>query len=444
MGIILNKFVSTYTVYNLASDVQKKIHGGTINNLQSSLDEGRRNMIGNIKPPEMIRSAYLEDAVYDKVNRYALPSDLKYDNIIEIKKLSSYKNVDTLEHPLEVVYRRHFDQKSRNAANVFAISNENGVKYGMLSRPKGLKECQNRLLNAANSLSANGTWNVGGNVENLKLDRLNHITKNASLKFDINNSSTTGFINNFSMTPVDILEFLNTGAAFDWVNIPLPKQMISVEIILGSNQTNLTTDYYHATVTSPHDNNVFITNWNLLKWMLNNLSSVGNPNPKSIGYIQLNFTTTGVAIPNCNIDAFVVRKGVVYNVLYNSQFCLIDSVTGAWKQFTTSNSDIITAEEDTYEILMLETALVEQEYLYANNFGAQTDVTMIQSKLFDKYSQYKLNHTDEAISPEEWSYVGGDIYQGYTSDALDNFANSDGDNSEGITQNVDQNNNFCC
>ncbi len=432
--------MSRYTVYNLAVDVQKKIHGGTINDLTTSLDEGRRNMIKNIKPPEMIRSAYMEQAVYDQVNRYAIPEDLKYDNIIEIKKISSYRNVDTLEHPLEVVFRRQFDQHRRNARNVISIANENGVKYALLSHPKGLKECQHLTLNEGNSLNKNGTWNVGGNVGNLRLDTLNYVTKKASLKFDINDSGTTGFINNFSMEAVDISEYLNKGAEFSWINIPIPLNMVSIQLTMGSSSSDLTTDYYTASVNQPHDNNQFISGWNLLKYMLNNLTSVGNPNPKAITYIQLNFTTTGKKIPNCNIDSFVVRKGVVYDLLYNSQYCLIDSVTGAWKQFTTSNSDIIASEEDTYQILMLETALVEQEYLYANNFGADTDVTAIKAKLFDAYTQYRLNHTDEMIVPEEWSYVGGDMYQGYTSDALDDFNNGDGDNFGDVSDRVNENN----
>lgn len=432
--------MSQYTVYNLAKDVQKKIHGGTINDLETSLDEGRRNMIKNIKPPEMVRSAYMEQAVYDQVEKYAIPEDLKYDNVIEIKKLSSYRNVDTLEHPLEIVFRRQFDQKRRGARNVLAIANENGVKYALLSHPKGLKECQHLTLNEANSLNNNGSWNVGGNVGNLRLDALNYVTKRASIAFDINDSSTTGFINNFSMKAVDISDYLNKGAEFSWINIPLPLDMISVQLIMGSNSADLTTDYYTATVNQPHDNNQFTTGWNLLKYMLNNLSSVGNPNPKAITYIQLNFTTTGQPIPDCNIDSFMVRKGVVYSLLYNSQYCLIDSVTGAWKQFSTSNSDKIAAEEDTYQILMLETALVEQEYLYANNFGADTDVVGIRSKLFDAYAQYRLNHTDEMITPEEWSYVGGDIYQGYTSDAMDDWNNGDGDNNGDASSRIGENN----
>lgn len=412
--------MAQYTVYNLEVDVTKKIHGGGINDLTSSLDEGRRNMIGNIKPPEMVRSAYMEQALYDQVNKYAIAEDLKYDNIVEVKMLSAYRNVDTMQHPLELVYRRQFDQKRRNARNVINITNENGVKYAQIYHPKGLRECQHLCVNSFDSLTQNGSWNVGGNIGNLRLDQLNHITGHASLAFDINNSSATGFIENFTMQAVDISSYLNIGAAFSWLSFPIPLSIVSVKLTMGSNTTDLTTDFYTSTVNQPHDNNQFINGWNLLKFMLNNLQSTGNPNPTAIVYIRFDITSDGLQnIPNCNIDTLAVRKGVVYYYLYNSQYCLIDPVTRAWKQFTTSNSDILPLEEDTYQILMLETALVEQEYLYANNFGASTDVSEIKSQLFDKYAQYKLNHTDEAMATTEDTYVFGDFMNGYSADQMD-------------------------
>ena len=57
--------------------------------------------------------------------------------------------------------------------------------FHLLRGNKGLHECKNFVINAANSLNSNGTWNVGGNVQNLRLDDLNHITRGGSIKFDI-------------------------------------------------------------------------------------------------------------------------------------------------------------------------------------------------------------------------------------------------------------------
>ena len=365
-----------YTVYDAINFINRKLHGGTVtesSDFEGAFDEGRRNMLKMINPPELARIAYIEQALYDQVNKYAVPVDCNANLISNIRMLSSYHNVDTGCEPLAQVYSREFDQKYRD--NIFAINWNSGVKTMSIFHPQGLHKNQHLVINDVDSLTQNGTWNVGGNVVNLRLDELNHITKKASLSFDINDSSTTGYIENFTMKPVDLSEYLNSGATFEWLSLPIPKEMVSVTLTLGSNQTDLTTDYYYATVNQPHDNNEFVTGWNLLKYMMNNLNTVGNPNPKSIGFSRITFETTGKPIPGCNIDNIVVRRGVVYEMAYNSRWCLIDSTTNAWKKFTTSNSDIIPLEEDGFQILGLEVALVIQKELYANNFGAITDIT---------------------------------------------------------------------
>lgn len=419
--------MSRYTMYNMEVDVTRKIHGGGIDDLQSCSDEGRRNMLKRIQPGEMSRNGFMEQALYDQVDRYAVPEDMNYDNLQEIKMVSSYKNVDTLDSPLELVYRRYFDQKRRDSRNIISIFYENGVKYAGINHPRGLKECQHLLVNDVNSLTANGNWNIGGNVVNLKLDELNHITGKASLSFDLNDSDTFGFIENWSQKAIDMSTYLNTGAVFLWLNIPIPENLVAVRLILGSNTADHTTDFYSSTVAHPHDNNEFTTMWNLLKYMLNNLNTTGFPNPKAIAGMRIEFTTTGDGIPNCNIDNVVIRKGVVYQMVYDSAYCLIDATTGAWKQRTTSNSDIIPLEEDSYQIWMLETALVVQKDLYANNFGASTDVAGIEADLQAAYAEYAVNHTDESIEPTEDTYILGDFMNGYSAPSL----SGNGDNSYG-------------
>lgn len=395
-----------YTVYDLISDVKRKIHGGSIpSSIQESLDEGRRNMIQQIRPPEMLRESYIEQALYPRVDRYACPDDLKYDNVVTIKVLSHYKNLDSLWRPLANVYKRDIDQKNRD--NIFSINYDSGVKLMSVNHFRGLKECNHLKINEVNSLDKNGTWNIGGNVVNLRLDELTHVTKKGSLSFDINESSNTGFIENFTMDSVDLQDYLEKGAIFSWLDVPIQKNMVSVKFTLGSNTTDLTTDLYHGTVSHPHDNNTFVSGWNLLKYVIRDLSIVGNPNPKDIKYIRLDFTTNNEAIPNCHIDAINARKGEVYEMVYNSSFCLIDARTGAWKMKTTSNSDIFPFEEDTYQILMLETALVVQKEIYGNNAGAKSDVTDIEDELTKKYIKYRKDHKDQYIEPEQHTQVMG-------------------------------------
>jgi hypothetical protein len=279
--------------------------------------------------------------------------------------------------------------------------------------PRGLKEYNHKIVNDVDSLTENGSWNVGGNVVDLRLDELNHITRKASLSFDINNTSNTGFIENFTMRSVNIEDYMNDGAVFVWLNFPIPTEIVSVKLTLGSNTSNLATDLYYATVNQPHDNNSFVVNWNLLKYMLNDVTSVGNPNPKDIKYIRLDFTTTGQAIANCNLNSIMARKGEVYEMSYNSSFCFVDATTGAWKQYTTANSDFIAAEEDTYQILMLESALVVQKNIYGNNAGSMADVTSIETELAKKYKEYKRQHKAEMIEPQQYTNQIGRQYYGY-------------------------------
>jgi hypothetical protein len=393
-------------------DVKAKIHGANIGNrFQRGLEEGRRNMLKMITPPEMKRNSYIEQALYDQVEKYAIPDDVKYEDIVDIRELDKYHNLDSPAHPLGKVYQRQFDQKNRK--NIFSINWNSGVKTMSIYKPHGLHAHQHLIINKVNSLSDNGTWNTSGNVVNLRLDELNHVSKKASIAFDINDSSAYGSIENFTMTPVDMSDYLNTGAAFSWLSIPIPSNMISVKLTLGSNQTDLATDLYYATVDQPHDNNEFVNGWNLLKYLLNTLIPVGNPNPTAISYIRFDFTTNSEAIPNCNLDSLVVRKGHIYEMTYNSAYCLIDPQTGAWKQWTTRNSDLLPFEEDTYQILMLETALAIQKDLYASNIGASFDVSGIENDLANCYNNYLANHKEEVIEPEQYTDQMGRMSYGY-------------------------------
>lgn len=412
--------MSRYTTFDLKADCKRKTHDVRFPT-DEEIDEGRRNMLLKIKPPEMGRVGYIEEALYPNVERYAVAEDLKYEDVIDIKVLDKYRNLDTLAQPLAQVYRREFDQKNRR--NVYAINWDSGVKTISINHPRGIKNCNHITINDVDSLTKNGTWNVGGNVVNLRLDELNHITRKASLSFDINDSATSGFITCMGMHSVDISDYLNRGAAFSWLSLSIPKEMISVRLTLGSNPNDLTTDLYYATVNQPHDNNSFTTLWNLLKYMLNNLNTVGTPNPKDLTYMRFDFETTGKAIPGCRINSVMARKGEVYEMAYNSSWCFIDAITGAWKQVTTDGDDYMPFEEDTYQIFMLEVTLIVQQSVYGNNDAPKADTTDIENELNGtfyrgklvkegRYAIYKRQHKAEFIEPEQYTNQMGRQYYG--------------------------------
>lgn len=412
-----------YTLYNLKEDVDSNLHSGGVSGLQNwynTVDKARRAMLGKIRPEELIRKGYLEQALYPRVDQYALPNDIKYDDVIEIQKLSSYRNVDTMLHPLELVFRRRFNQKRSGAQNVMYIGYENGVKYARIFRPVGLCDYRTVPIDNFDSLQNNGTWNTGGNLVNLKLDELNHVAGHASFSFDLNDSSTSGFLENFTLQSFSLDGFLQRGAVFTWFDFPIPKNITSVKITMGSDASDLTNNLYTATVNQPHDNNEFVTSWNLLKWMLNNLTSIGTPNPKALVYLRFDITTTGEAVPNCHIDNCIARIGTVYEIVYNSRYMFMDARSGAWKKFANSDSDIVVGEEDTYNILSLETTLAAQKEIYGSAIAAQSDVADVEQQLVEAYEKFAIEHKSEALVKEEDSHVFGNMYDGYTGDIENN------------------------
>lgn len=429
-----------YTIYNIKQDVNANLPGGGIDQLQNffnTFDKGRRAMIGKVRPEELIRTAYLEDALYPAVDKYAVPEDMKYDDVIQIARLAGYRNVDTMEHPLEMVYRRRFGQKRGSAANVMNIGYDNGIKYARIFRPtsgsriggsntNNALNCEYRVIHNCDSLSENGTWNVGGNVVNLREDRLNHIIGRGSLSFDINGSDTSGFIENFTLTPFSILEFLKRGAAFAWLNLSIPRELTSVRFTMGSNSDDLSTDLYYATVNAPHDNSEFITGWNLLKYMFQNLNMVGTPNPSVLTYIRFDFTTTGEPIPNCNLDNIMERQGDVFEMTYNSSYIVRDRTTGMWKKIPTDNTDIIVAEEDTYELLIDEVTLAAQKESYQASPAASSSIDSVAIRLAEKYKKFKMEHKSEGMLASDSIHVFGNVYDGYSDDTMPGYGNQYG------------------
>ena len=151
------------------------------------------------------------------------------------------------------------------------------------------------------------------------------------------------------------------------------------------------------------------------------MTQVGTPNPKAITGVRLTFNTTGEEMFNCNIDNIIARQGTVYEATYDSAFCFVDPVTYAWKQFATGNSDLISLEEDTYQILMLETALVVMQEAFGASYhrGVSTDVDIVTKELTAAYTMYERNHKSQNDEPFQSVYIFGNMYDGYTDVPLD-------------------------
>lgn len=424
-----------YTVNKLFNDLKRNIHKGSLNqtsDIFGAAEEGVRAMLARIYPPELERSAFIEQALYNHVNRYIVPEDMNGDMVISMKSLPGRHVVGNWLNPLTQIPSEYFGQGVSQdqygfggryyggnggndwgnmfRSNSIAIQNENGIKFILLP---DMNSGDARLINKIESLTENGSWNTYGNIVNLRNDPLRYIGGNGSLAFDFNSSGTTGALENYTMQSVDLYDFVGVGANFLWFDITDWQQVISAKLIWASSLT----DWYEYTVTAPHDNNQFVDGWNLLRFPFQNMTTIGTPNPRAINRIRIEFQTTGMPQINCHVNSLISRKGRVYLVNYYSAYCFRDSQTNAWKQSPTSGNDIINLEQDAYEILLKETAdALTQENTGNFKSGGVTTADHIQFRQKLDYTpsrpgqpgglyfEYNKKYKSKIANPSQESY----------------------------------------
>ena len=393
--------MSRYNIFNLRTDVARKLSTSVPSaslDFYGAIDEARRMMTKKVYPPEMIRKITLEDAVYDHVNEYAIPEDMSYDNVVEMNKLETCndENIDTLENPMKVTNRKNFWKKDKHFGdfkNVVTINYTNGLKTLSVNNPTDLHSKQ-MMINNMDSLNKNGTFTVGGNIGNLRIDGLDREQGKGSFLFDVNNSGTSGFIKTMDMKPFKLTEFLERGALFQKFFTALPLEITSISLSVFSSET----DYYRSTVNGPHNNATgFLDGWNQLKFLIDVYA--GNPNPDALIGFEIEITTTGNTVGTCRLDQLIARTGDVYEVTYQSRYCIIDPVSQQWIQRATKGTDELVFEDDTYDVFVLETALAVMKELYANNAVAKADISGVQQDLKDAYYEYRIKHPSEVVEP---------------------------------------------
>ncbi len=398
--------MSRYNVFNLRTDVARNLSTSTPKaslDFYGAIQQAGRSMKKRINPPEMVRTYTLEDAVYGHINEYAVPEEMSYDDVIEITKLESRHggNVDTLENPMSVTHRKSFWKKDKHfgqVQNVMTINYNNGLKTASIHNPTGLHPRQ-MMINNMDSLNTNGTFTVGGNIGNLRIDHLNREQGKGSFSFDINDSGTYGFIETMDMQPFDITSFLDRGALFERFFTSLPKEVTSISLSVYSSPT----DYYRYTVNGPHNQSTgFLDGWNQLKFLIESYS--GNPNPKALIGFKLEITTTGNTVGLCGFDELIARNGDVYEITFESRYFIINPDSGQWIQRATKGTDELVFEDDTYDVFMWETVIALQKELLANNSIAKADIDGSKESLEEAYTQFFLKHPSEVVEPSAAMY----------------------------------------
>lgn len=340
------------TIANFKSDLIRKLHGTSLSKVQSVNDtiaEAGRNVLARLDPQETIRVVNIENALFDDVTSYTTPSDLKQDKIIDIRPQVNRNTSQQYTKRFIADFGREAQQHD------FNIFYKNGTKFLQLKEDvKGT----NTVISSVDSTTG---WSTGGTASNITLDRLNYITGNKSINFDMG-TGNEGYIENSTLRKVNLLETENQNSGFVWVYLPNAFNINSITGRLGTDASN----YLYQTVTTTHDTQSFFDGWNLIRFDLGDAQQFGTVDYSSIEYFRLTINHNGIADTDFRIDSILVATGQIYEMVYYSN-AIFKGVDGSYKQVPTLDTDIIQLETDSYNIMLYECAYILSQEIQGEN-----------------------------------------------------------------------------
>ncbi len=347
----------SYNILRLKQDLTGVIHGTTLNkvvNLNGIINRAARQVLQDIDPQETKRTLPFATPIFESVYTYFLSPDVKGNAIIDIRPQVN-------RFPNEVFNQDYNQQFSLSVlwalSNQFTIQWNEGVRTILVNAPllnTGV------IVNYASSLSQNGTWTAGGNASNLVVNPINFLAGGGALMFDLAAGApgSTGYLENSSMQPVNLQNFVNFATWFLYTFLPTASVFTGVELRFGSSAA----DYYAVSTNQTQSNTAFELGWNLLSYLWSAASVVGSPDPSSITYLRVTWTYNGTVQTGVMLNDIASRLGQIMLYEYYSKYMFRDAITGAFQETVTDDSNLINLDTDSYNILFNQVAyLVAQQ-----------------------------------------------------------------------------------
>lgn len=389
------------SVTTFKSKVEPKLHGTTLAKLAGGfydkMHEAGGNFLGHVKPYTVIRRARITNAIYDKVYNYACEDDVEADGIIDIRPIGPRSPNDALEG----TFSQAFDIKKKTDS--FAIEYINGVKTLRLS-----KQLTPRVvLFEGDSLTIGATVTSSGDVTDLDLDYLDHVSGSAAIKFNLSGVTGQGILEFALSSAIDIETLEDLGAIFNYFKFPLASALTSLRIRVGSSSSA----YKEITVTAAHDRAFESDAWQLIRYLLANASTTGTPDFGAIAYIQLAVNyTMGTARNDVKVDCFTAALGEAWEVVYYSNRLYTDAAGTTWKETPTLDTDLIRLDGATdingylYQFMLT----LEQELKGKN---AASDRQFFKDELGNGDSDGKIYDTLQRKYPNQAVVRDVDYYE---------------------------------
>lgn len=345
--------MTTYTIAQLKDEWEAALHGTTLDKIANPYDiiyRSARDVMADVDLMESKRTVEITNAVYENVNDYQLPSDVKLDAIIDISPQANRTPRDSFV----LNTRKQFDKYK--AIGTASVDYRSGLKHlRMQAYGKGAI-----LFNDMNGPTSNGTWTADNAIiptSSLIANQVYAIPPSGgSLQFNFAGSGTGYVVNstinpqNFSTQAAVYPNWPFIASAFVWLYIPVnanPANLTAAAAAWGSDAG----DYYSNTTTTNFWGQGFVNGWNLLKFDWNTATTTGAPNLAAVNYAKISLTWTGGAFNGFFLDSFMFKLPDIYELTYYSSLLFQDS-SGNWKNAPTSDTDVVMLEDATLNLLL--------------------------------------------------------------------------------------------
>lgn len=284
------------------------------------------------------RKVNLTPDLVSGIYEYACPIDLADHRIIDIPAQAKRYDGSFGIVPVEQFNRYPQDGD-------IAFGNANGARTLFIK-----SQVPSTTITLDNTSAVTG-WTAVGDATNIELDSSDYISANSSIKFEISSAgNTTAGIEKATIDALDMTDYFdNSWSVFVWHKINSVTGITNYIFRIGNNSSN----YYSKTITTRSDGTAFQVGWNLLRFDLSNMTEVGTVDKTNTDYIACYMTKLGSKIDEFNykFNNFVLKKGVIHNILYYSKYGWQTSA-GAYIQNSTDALDVVVADDTEYDLIV--------------------------------------------------------------------------------------------
>lgn len=332
-----------YSVANLKNDLSGILHNTTTNeiaNLDGVIDRSARKLLLDLDPQETKRTLEFVNPIYNTVYDYPIAADVKGNKIIDI-----FPQVQRIPRDVWTqAYNQAFDvikQGIFTLTNMFTMNFNTGLKTIRINAPFLNAPV---IINQIEAIGTNGTWSVGGTATDLAVNNTNYVQGAGSLQF--NTTTGAAYLENTTMTAVDLSDVENQSSLFVWVYIPTGASLTSVELRWGSSSGN----YWTKTVTVNQEGTAFVNGWNQCQFIWSTATTVSSPDSSAIDYARITLNTTAT-LTGCLLNGLDSILGTILSYEYYSKYLFRDVSTGAFQETVTDDSNLINLDTESYNLL---------------------------------------------------------------------------------------------